>query len=98
MVVEDRGYWSRTPAHVVLRCNCGEVLHTWDSFLNTCGSCGRDYNGSGQALAPRHHWGEETGEHWTDVVMAGNDPDGLDFVEDGLGLLEQPDHYEDLEY
>ena len=47
------------------RCQCGcEVV--LDSFTCTCDGCGRDYNSSGQLLAPRSQWGEETGEHWTD--------------------------------
>jgi hypothetical protein len=36
-----------------------------DSFTNTC-DCGADYNMSGQRLAPREQWGEETGEHWSE--------------------------------
>lgn len=49
-------------------CECGtEVI--LDSFTNTCERCGRDYNQSGTLLAPREQWGEETGEHWTDVVL-----------------------------
>jgi len=46
-------------------CSCGEEVYL-DRFTNTCHGCGRDYNGSGQELAPRSQWGEETGEHWTD--------------------------------
>lgn len=53
----------REPA--IGRCNCGcEVV--LDSFTNTCDGCERDYNMSGQQLASRSQWGEETGEHWTD--------------------------------
>jgi hypothetical protein len=47
------------------RCDCGEEI-TLDRFTNTCYECGADYNMSGQRLAPREQWGEETGEHWTD--------------------------------
>lgn len=43
---------------------CGSKV-ILDDF--TC-SCGADYNNSGQRLAPREHWGEETGEHWTDCI------------------------------
>lgn len=60
-VVRREGSY-RVPA--VGECSCGahvELAH----FTNTC-VCGRDYNGSGQELAPREQWGEETGEHWTD--------------------------------
>ena len=56
----------RYPA--VARCLCGARLELASSWLNTCDVCGRDYDGSGTALAPRHHWGEETGEHWADLV------------------------------
>ena len=46
------------------KCGCGRHV-TLANFTNTC-ECGADYNSSGQALAPRSQWGEETGEHWTD--------------------------------
>lgn len=39
------------------------------SFTNTC-ECGADYNMSGQMLAPRHQWGEETGESADDILRA----------------------------
>ncbi len=35
------------------------------NFTTTC-NCGKDYNSSGDELAPREQWGEETGEHWSD--------------------------------
>jgi hypothetical protein len=53
----------RRPA--IGRCACGEAV-ALEAFTNTCPNCGRDYNMSGQELAPRSQWGEETGEHWTD--------------------------------
>jgi len=57
--------WSYTePA--IGRCQCGaQVVLDGDA---TC-VCGREYNQSGQELAPRHMWGEETGETfgtWTE--------------------------------
>lgn len=48
------------------KCVCGETM-TLTDFTNAC-RCGRDYNMSGQLLAPRSQWGEETGEHWSDIV------------------------------
>ena len=52
--------------HAVGKCFCGkEVL--LEGFTCLC-ECGRDYNSSGQLLAPREHWGEETGEHWTECL------------------------------
>ena len=45
---------------------CGrEVI--LDRFTNTF-ECGADYNGSGQLLAPREQWGEETGESLADIL------------------------------
>lgn len=48
-------------------CDCcgGEVL--LEGFTNTC-SCGADYNSSGQILADRSFWGEETGECLSDIL------------------------------
>lgn len=61
-VVKESWSW-RIPASG--RCHCGEDVEL-SRFTNTCHRCGADYNGSGQELAPRSQWGEETGEHWTD--------------------------------
>ena len=38
------------------------------NFTNTCKTCGSDYNSSGQLLADRSLWGEETGEHWSECI------------------------------
>jgi len=46
---------------------CGRWLRC-DRFTNTCDTCNADYNMSGQRLAPREQWGEETGEHWTECI------------------------------
>lgn len=48
-------------------CDCGRKVHLMRG-TNPC-SCGLDYNMFGELLAPREDWGEETGEHWTDIVM-----------------------------
>jgi hypothetical protein len=48
----------------VARCDCGARVHLGDSWANECGRCGREYNGSGQLLAPRSQWGWETGEEF----------------------------------
>jgi hypothetical protein len=45
---------------------CDEQVYL-THFTNTC-DCGADYNMSGQRLAPREQWGEETGEHWSDCI------------------------------
>ena len=54
----------RVPAQIL----CCEEWMSLGKFTNTCTYCGCDYNGSGQLLASRSHWGEETGEHWTDCI------------------------------
>lgn len=48
------------------RCHCGAEV-ALSGFTNTC-ECGRDYNMSGQELAPRSQWGEETGESLADIL------------------------------
>tara|TARA_Y200000002_G_scaffold382867_1_gene401760 strand:+ start:629 stop:1072 length:444 start_codon:yes stop_codon:yes gene_type:complete len=53
----------RVPAQI--KC-CGKWM-SLGKFTNTC-KCGADYNGSGQLLASRSHWGEETGEHWSECL------------------------------
>lgn len=51
----------------VYLCDCGEeILCAY--FTNTCHECGADYNMSGQRLAGREQWGEETGEHPSDIA------------------------------
>lgn len=63
----------------VIKCTCGrEVLCA--EFTNTC-ECGIDYNMSGQMLAPRSQWGEETGERPEDCVgpFDGDDLDSRDW-------------------
>jgi len=52
----------------VALCSCGARLELESSWLNHCDNCHRDFNGGGQELTSRHHWGEETGEHWADLV------------------------------
>ena len=47
---------------------CCDVWLSLGKFTNTCSVCSADYNGSGQRLAPRQFWGEETGEHWSECV------------------------------
>jgi len=49
------------------RCDCGCEVYL-DGFTNTCDDCDADYNSSGQRLAPRECWGEETGESLGDIL------------------------------
>lgn len=49
------------------QCVCGEEIEL-SGFTNTCTNCDRDYNSSGQELAPRSQWGEETGESLSDIL------------------------------
>ena len=63
----------RHPAVIACdECGCSVYL---DGFTNTCGNCEADYNMSGQRLAPRNQWGEETGETAVDILMGGSDDD-----------------------
>jgi len=48
------------------RCECCNRIVALPNFTNTC-ECGAEYNSSGQRLASREQWGEETGEHPTDI-------------------------------
>lgn len=59
---EQAGYIERW-----LICDCGEEVDL-ANFTNSCDKCGTDYNSSGQRLAAREFWGEETGEHPADCV------------------------------
>lgn len=57
----DNSYWE--PAQGI--CNvCGEVVYLYSGWANDCEKCGTEYNGSGQMLASRDQWGEETGERF----------------------------------
>lgn len=62
--IKFRTYTVKRP--LIIKCDCGEELHC-DRFTNTC-DCGRDYNMSGQLLASREFWGEETGENLSDIL------------------------------
>lgn len=52
------------------RCDCGTVV-VLGGFTNTCDGCGADYNMSGQRLAGREFWGEETQESLADILRIG---------------------------
>ena len=49
------------------RCECGAEVEL-GGFTNTCERCHADYNSSGQRLAPREDWGDETGESLPDIL------------------------------
>lgn len=65
LIRHERGMFYPT----VIRCACGYEL-SCDGFTNTC-ECGRDYDDQGHVLAPRHMWGEDTGETSGDILRAG---------------------------
>jgi len=65
--IRTYGKHHKTPA--VGECDrCGRDVHL-HGFTNTC-ECGEDYNMSGQRLACRSQWGEDTGESITDILLA----------------------------
>jgi len=49
-------------------CDCGTQVEL-ERFTNTCDGCGTDYDSSGNGLAPRSQWGEDTGESLGDILM-----------------------------
>jgi hypothetical protein len=57
--------WIRPAIGECVQCRHEVELH---GFTNTCDRCGSDYNMSGQLLAPREAWGEETNEHISDIL------------------------------
>jgi len=65
--LKDGGGCGRIVEPAVWKCDCGTELLCED-FTNTCEKCGADYNQSGQRLAPREQWGEETGESLSDIL------------------------------
>ncbi len=70
--VEFKGIRKREWSYIdpsIGRCHCGKEV-SLSNFTNTC-ECGADYNSSGQLLAPRSQWGEETGETAADILMGG---------------------------
>lgn len=68
----DEGVVDEVQSHYeppVIQClRCHSEVTLADVWLSTCSRCGADYNGSGKLLAPRHLWGEETGEHPADLL------------------------------
>lgn len=57
--------WSHDVTHAAIgECQCGGEVYL-EGFTNTCEQCGADYNLSGQRLAPRAQWCEET---WPEQV------------------------------
>lgn len=54
------------------RCHCFELIQVpWRPGADfDCPACHREFNSGGQLLAPREQWGEETGEHPSDVARS----------------------------
>ncbi len=63
--VEEHHHYYTNPA--VAECYCGKEL-VLDNWLENECECGRNFNMSGQELAPRSQWGYETGETYNDLV------------------------------
>lgn len=80
MYPDERVIRERVPGTITIECDCGaHVEGLCRDFTITCGRCGADFNGSGQRLADRSQWGEETGETYVDIVGPGSDFEGDDF-------------------
>lgn len=72
--VVDKGireYVSKWIEPALAECICGHTIEL-AAFTNTCEKCGRDYNSSGQELAPRSQWGEDTGESLDEILSIGH--------------------------
>jgi hypothetical protein len=54
----------------VIRCACGGEVALEMVMTNTCEKCKRDYNSSGQLLAPRSQWGWDTGETADEILSS----------------------------
>lgn len=54
-------------SHAIGECSYCQKHVVLDGFTNTC-NCGADYNMSGQLLADRSQWGEDTGETASDIL------------------------------
>ena len=55
---------------------CGGVVTITNGWANSCSDCDTEYNGAGEALAPRGQWGAETGESF------GGRPDSSSMTQD----------------
>lgn len=81
----DETSWNEA---AVIRCQCGGEVALEMVMTNTCDKCHRDYNSSGQLLAPREQWGWDTGESVSDILSADwgiNDPGPGHYGYDELG-------------
>lgn len=60
----------------IINCDCGNQLEKERPGADLdCDKCGRSYNSSGQLLADRSQWGEETGETASDYDQGFANPD-----------------------
>ena len=70
VALTHEGKWRKCPTsslHSQFQCDCGRWLDAGTGEFEgeyQCDKCGKDYNSSGQRLAPRSQWGEETGERY----------------------------------
>lgn len=56
-------YTNKSVDDAQIKCDrCAQVVVLADAWWNVCPTCGADYDGTGNRLAPRSQWGEETGE------------------------------------
>lgn len=66
-VVPNKNEWlGYSKVLPLVKCYCGAELEC-EHYTNEC-SCGRYYNFNGSILAHRSQWGEETGEHWSEII------------------------------
>jgi len=59
-------------------CTAIKCCNEWmlcEKFTNNCEKCDKDYGMDGGRLAPRSHWGEETGETYSDIIRGYDEQD-----------------------
>lgn len=59
---------------------CAHLVTLEMPLANSCDGCDADYNMSGQRLAPRSLWGEETGESLSDIFAGDYDPEEIRYA------------------
>jgi hypothetical protein len=59
---------------------CGHLITLELPIANSCDGCDAEYTMSGQRLAPREQWGEETGESLADIFAGEYDPEEIRYA------------------
>jgi hypothetical protein len=66
----QRHEWTYWVNGVIACVHDGAHIELYSTIANPCPECGTDYSATGQRLAPREQWGEETGESLADIFSS----------------------------